>query len=107
MRALIGIAIIATVLLAANKTWTNIQRDFQQKQMIETAKASIDKLNTTINTKLATASNPFTATPAAAAQEAPAVLSNPTPIQIDVPKDCSGMACYPDLEKPLTVVAAN
>lgn len=107
MRALISIAIIATVLFAANKTWKNIEHDYQQKQMVEAAKSHIDKLNSTINSRLANASNPFTASPAAAAQEAPAatISSNPTPKILCVTPGKNWNEWYPDQEQ--TILAAK
>ena len=98
MRALISLTIIAAVLISANSTWKRIERDFAPQ-----ARVSVEHINSSITN---TTNNPFTTT--ATKQVAAATIkSNPTPVEIIVPRNCSGMDCYPDLEEILTVMAAN
>ena len=103
MRTLIGLAIIVSVLTAANSTWKNIEREFAPK-----ARASVERMNNSITAVTKTASNPFTSAPEAK-QEATATntKSNPTPTVIIVQKDCSGMDCYRDLEFQIPVIVAS
>ena len=108
MRALISLTIIAAFLMSANSTWKKIERDFAP-QAIASAKASVDRMNGSITsavTKTATTANPFT-TITAKTEATATINSNPTPTEIIVQKNCSGMDCYRDLEVQIPVIVAS
>lgn len=104
MRTLIGLAIIVSVMTAANSTWKKIERDFAPQ-----ARASVERMNNSITSAVTkTTSNPFTGAPEVK-QEATAsnTRSNPTPTVIITQKGCLGMDCYHDLETPIPVIVAS